>query len=648
MKKINESIMYLYKSYLVENKVEKYTPDIDVLQKGILIDTNCPKEVKKLAINIWGKDGYLLNQTFHKSINTVIETSMEDLIIDQIIHYITTYGFKELDIYNKDKVYIPNEKLELPDVIENIELTIINQITKDELKDKLWNLITSSIPLSSKTVEHIITLSDYLDVNKENINRVTNKEVKIALYDKLKIIPSDNIEFLRYLIYKVTKKTLLIKDKETMNILNNSDKKISLELIKAYQDEYGLIPLSEIFNRYKPLFLSLKTSKSIKTFIDDKEVIEERKLTKTEIELNSIINKISKLSKEYHKPFIPNDLDRFIIWYKDNCNKKDFIKTFKDKIKDETIWRIIKLRNYISLINNNTNERVYKIRNGRVWITNKEEDFAFDQEISNILDNIIISRLKNKVLNKKIYLEDNVNILIPQSEKQFVGNIPFSSSIEIEKDNLLVGIHWFNIDEEQVDLDLKIISNEYTIGWDASYKEGDKLVFTGDVTDAPLPLGASEYIYIDKSISNTIFSLKVNNYTGNLNDIEYDIIIAKKSNKELETNYIVDPKDIIIKIPKNIIEANKLEHSLGNIIIEDNKIKIVFTDLSTSNKITAENTSIEEILRNYLKQESKFKCNLKDYLERSGASLTNNDEDADINLSIENLNKNTIIDLFKD
>ena len=31
-------------------------------------------------------------------------------------------------------------------------------------------------------------------------DKMANKEVKIALYDKLKIIPSDNIEFLRYLL----------------------------------------------------------------------------------------------------------------------------------------------------------------------------------------------------------------------------------------------------------------------------------------------------------------------------------------------------------------------------------------------------------------------------------------------------------------
>ena len=217
----------------------------------------------------------------------------------------------------------------------------------------------------------------------------------------------------------------------------------------------------------------------------------------------------------------------------------------------------------------------------------------------------------------------------------------------IKKDNLLVGIHWFNVNDESVDLDLKVISNEYSIGWDSSYKEGDKLVFTGDITDAPYPNGASEYIYIDKTIGNTIFSLKVNNYTRNTDNVEYDIIIAKKNKDKLTANYIVNSQEILIKIPNNTIEKEKCEHSLGNIVINDDNIKLIFTDLNTSNRITASNSIYEEILRNYLKEENNTKCMLKDYLKLAGAKITRNKDKADIDLSIDALDKNILIDLLK-
>lgn len=633
MKEIDKSIMVLYKAYLTNRQNKKYIVDTTSLRKGILINDKCSNKIKKLAIDIWGKDGFLLNQTFHKSLKTVIDSDIESLFINQIIHYITTYGYESIGIYNKDTVFIPNEKLEIPDIKDDIELINITAITKEELKEKLLSLITSSIPLSKQTIECISNLTDYLDINKDNIDIIKNKELKNVFYDKLGIIPKDNIEFIRYFIYKLTNNTLLIKDKETIELLKVSDKNTALKLLKKYKDSYGLIPLAEIFNRYKPFFLSLKTKESI--------------IKKKNKELNKIINKISKLSKKYHKPFISNDLDNFIEWYEINNNKSNFIDLLNEKLEKENIWRIIKLRNYINLNNSGITSRVYKIRNGRTWITSKYSSVKVKKEVLDILDNIIINKLKSNIDGKKVYLDSNIDLIIPSSEKQFVGNIPFSSMIKIDKDDLLVGIHWLNVEDNRVDLDLKIISNDYSIGWDARYKKDDMLVFTGDMTDAPFPNGASEYIYINKLIDNTTFSLKVNNYTSNVDNIEYDLIIAKKNKDKIIKNYIVDPSDIIIKIPNNKIELGKSENSLGNIIVDGNTIKVILSNLSTSNKKTSANNSLESIVRSYLKEENIFKCKLKDFIIKSGGIITNNRNDADIDLSINQLNKDSIINLFK-
>ncbi|MBR2828881.1 MAG: hypothetical protein IKE70_06600 [Bacilli bacterium] len=639
MNKKKESIMYLYKSYLTKEKNEKFTPNKEALKKGIIINNNCSKSILSLAINTWGIDNYLLNQTFHKSFDTVVQTPIEELWIQQIIHYITTYGFEELDLYSKDTVYIPKEKLEVPDLKENIKLINITPITKEELKNKLWELLTSNIALSKKKIECIIKLVEYLDITKENINKVNNKEVKTALYDKLNIIPENNLEFLRYIIYKQTRRTLLIKDKETIDSLKKSNKEEALNLFYQYKDQYGLIPLSEIFNRFKKLFISLKTSSEKEIYNDNHtKIVEPYEQSQEELELNKIINKISKLSKKYHKPLKSNPLDNIL-----TIDKESFHKL----LEKESIWRIIKLKNYLSFMNNNITERVYKIRNGKVWITNNYKDVSVDQQLIDTLDNIIINKLKEKVFHKKIYLDDFLNLSLPTSEKQFVGNIPFSSKLSIDKDNILVGIQWFNVKDDRVDLDLKIISNEYTIGWDANYKSDDKLIFTGDVTDAPLPNGAAEYIYIDKSINNTIFSLKINNYTKNISDIEYNLVVAKAKRENIKNNYIVNPNDIIVKIPKNNLEKDKIEHSLGSIVIHDNKIELIFTDLTTSNNRTSCDSNLEEILRNYLLKENNNKCLLRNYLIQAGAIITEDKNSLDIDLSINHLNKNSLIELLK-
>ena len=74
------------------------------------------------------------------------------------------------------------------------------------------------------------------------------------------------------------------------------------------------------------------------------------------------------------------------------------------------------------------------------------------------------------------YINEFIELSLPTSEKQFVGNIPFSSKLVLDKDNVLVGIQWFNVKNGRVDLDLKIISNECVIGWNADYKNGEKLI----------------------------------------------------------------------------------------------------------------------------------------------------------------------------
>ena len=635
MNKTDESIMYLFKSYLAEAKDMNITPNKESLKRGIIINNNCSESIISLAIDTWGIDGYLLNQTFHKSLDKVAKTPTEELYIQQLIHYITTYDFEKHNIYSEDAVYIPKEILQIPELNNAIKLVYIAPITKVELKHKLWSLLTSNLALSKNTIECIINLAEYLEVTKENINAINNKEVKTALFDKLNIVPENNLEFLRFLIYKLTGRTLLIKDPATINSLKESNKKEALRLLNKYKDQSGLIPLSEIFNRFKKLFVSLKTSNKKMVFGNTLEPYEQ---TEEELELNSLINRISKLSKKHHKPLRLNPLDNILTVDNDSLN---------EILAKESIWRIIKLKNYLSFINNHTTERVYKIRNGKAWITNNYKDISVNKYLTDTLDNIIVDKLKEKVANKKIYLDNFLDLSLPTSEKQFVGNIPFSSQLKVAKDNILIGIQWFNTKGKRVDLDLKVISNEYTIGWNADYKSGDKLIFTGDVTDAPLPKGAAEYIYIDKSIGDTIFSLKINNFTNNLSDVEYNLIIARAKKENLSKNYIVNPNDIIVKIPKNIIEKDKSEHSLGCVIVDYDKIEFIFTDLTTSNARISGNNNLEEILRNYLTQESKNKCLLRDYLFRAGAIITEDKDNADIDLSINNLNKSSLVEILK-
>ena len=111
------SVLRLFKGFIgVDSK--DYIED--GFKYGLLVPKSAPEEVFKEAVKLYGKDGEKWNQTFHKSWEKVEKAPIEQLVLEQIVHYITTYGFEELGIYDKNSVYIPKEKLEIPELDKDI------------------------------------------------------------------------------------------------------------------------------------------------------------------------------------------------------------------------------------------------------------------------------------------------------------------------------------------------------------------------------------------------------------------------------------------------------------------------------------------------------------------------------------------------
>ena len=220
-------------------------------------------------------------------------------------------------------------------------------------------------------------------------------------------------------------------------------------------------------------------------------------------------------------------------------------------------------------------------------------------------------------------MPNKIDYKLPQSEKQYVGNIPFGSSITLDKQSLVFGIHWNNVKDEKgierrVDLDLHLNSKQYNIGWNGSYKD-DEIIFTGDMTNAPLPNGASEYIYLGNSIKDTLFNFKINNYTRDVGPIPYEIIIGIANPDDLKhnKNFVIDPNNIIMKIPMEM-ELGQSEQVVGVVDVSEYDIKLIFTDLTTSNLPVSRNNKADNIIREYIKEYSKCQLSLKDILFSCG------------------------------
>jgi len=587
-----------------------------------------------------------MNSAFHKSWQKIKETDIEQLVVEQIAHYLTTYGKEQPEEYIEEKgaqwgvdnlggkiiglkdfesnkvggdyVYIPNEKLEVPGMKEDINLVIIKGYTKKELKEKLLKLLDAGVALKEDTIKDVIEVSLFLELNEKDIENIKNKEVKSALYDYLNLVPENPVEFLRYIIFKSTEKTLLIKDSSTIEKIKESKNLNIINLFTKYDSKCGLERLAEIFYRFKPIFLAFRTN---------------TKLKKT-------INKIRRLAVKYHKPMPEDYLNE--ITAKIKKGEEIDKKKLEEELDRVNTFRKIRLAYALKFRTKNADSILYRIRNNKSYAT----DFNFEHKtmakrILEIVLNSISKDVSKNVKGKKVFIPENINYSLPATEKQFTGNFPSGSFVSIPKD-MVFGIHWENQDSHTIDLDLSVISDNEKFGWDSSYRsEGKDVLFSGDVTDASE--GASELFYVKKQVKNALI-LVVNyyNYDENI-EVPFKIIVAKEQVSDLKKNYMVDPNNVIAATESKIDQKQKV---LGLLVTTTNECKFYFAETYLGKSITSSNSEFMENSRKYLFDFYQDTINLKDILIKAGAKIVKERGKSDIDLSPESLEKDSILKLI--
>lgn len=654
-----KSIIKLFKAVpIVEKKrVENGSLLAQTLPKGFLFSPEViynysEEELKQLIPVIEteiGLTGEQLNASFHKSWDKVKNAPLFQLWLEQIFHYITTYGYEELGVYDKDSVYIPNEKLNIPEIKEGIVLTVIKGYTKDELKEKLLCLLNQGVALSEDTVKDVVEVAIFVGIQKQDVEQIRNKETKVILYDHLSMVPESPLEFLRFVLYKAIGKTLLIKNMETINAIkavkipglrcsNEMNQKMIavVKLFYAYKNTYGLEKLASIFHRFKPLFLAFKV-----------------------YGLESVINRIRKLADRYHEPL-----------------QSDFLNSVTSLLKQGKIISEGEMNEHLSKVNpfrkirlayalkyriKNSDSIMYKIRNGKGYAT----DFVFSngqvEEVYNIVRKSIVEDLRRNIEGKKVFIPKNIVYAVPATEKQFTGDFPSGTYVTVPKD-MVVGVHWENKDSIKIDLDLSLVNLSRKIGWDKHYRTED-ILFSGDLTDAPLPRGASELFYVSGQGENSyIMYLNFYNYDYSVSsemgsiEIPYKILIAESPREKLKyeekrgvgmwskENYTVDPNDVICTTKAKIKNKQKM---LGLIKVYPNECRFYFAETMIGKSITSGRAEYSPHVFKYIDNFYTDTIDLNTLLVDAGAILTSIKEEVDIDLSYETLEKDTIIRLFR-
>ena len=649
------SVLKLFKGYIGEksDQIRK-----EGLKYGLLISDSASDEVFAQAVKLYGKDGEKWNQSFHKSWHKVASAPIEELVYEQLINYLTTYGFEDLGIFSHEAVYVPKEKLEIPELKEDIKLISIRAYTEEEVKDKLMSLLSSGISLSKDTISCIVDLSALID--KDRLEEVKNREARIALYDVFSMAPEDPDEFLRFVIYKTSGSTLKIQDDETIVALKTVSRKALLELFDRYlreEKEKKLRRLASIFYRNKRLFLAMKTASPDGLSVMSDLYYRIKEILKSEEdevkEVNHLINRIRKMAVEYHQPLALNKLDRLTA-------PSTFIseEELKSALNRITVYRQIRILNGLLYALDKNKSIVYKIRNGKSFATERdlldEEGYKLIEKRCEIVKQHLYDRLRPQLKDKKVYLPEDLSYKASTSEKQFVGNFPCGSAFKCDCDSdVIVGIHWTNLKAEdgdtRVDLDLHMQNLNMSFGWNSAYRDNEsEIYYSGDMTDAPAPTGASELFYISKRAEDA-FMFSVNNYTDNTEKIAFEVVIAKADAsidpQNIDENYVLDPNDIIAAIPMEMASDQDLMR-MGFIYFENNEIRMVFDSFNGGRSIISRNDDpVFYNTFNYIRRYQKTSLSLEELFKECGVCFAEKEE-ADYDLSLEALNKDTIIAIF--
>ena len=561
-----------------------------ISEKGFIVEPNA-LWAKDRIISYYKQcklDGKDLNKTFHKSWEKVRNSSRYELLLEQIHHYISTYGSNF-----QDEIYIPSEILNIPNT--KVVFKVIKAFSSKEMTDRCLNMLCSGIALNEDTINDLLSvLVDELKYSFTGQEGIKNKEAVIKIADLYGVLPTDTMEFFRYSIYRATGESLLIKNTKTIDQIKKSNYNPAIHF-----QQHGLDKLATIFNRFKPLFLAFKHK------------------------CPAVINKISKLSKTHHVPLVQNSL---------NLATQRLLTT-RDKswCDNATPFALFKAMTAIHSRLHGQDTFCYRIRNGKSFVKQNN-----NCELPILAKNYIFLtdylRQRFDLSNIKIFLPKDVEYAVPTSEKMFVGYIPTGTKFYGNK--LVVGIYWED-EWGAMDLDLSAISiSGDKIGWNRAYSNKN-LTYSGDITSAPN--GAVEYLHAHQGLDQP-YLVQNNVYCGQDNS-GYKIIVGKGS--KVSKSYIMNPNKVMLDVKT---ETPQRQTIVGLFLPElSNKQSFVLLNVGAGRLRISYGKSLG---CSALYQQYKNPFNFTELLNLLQTRIVDNLEDADYDFSLKELNKDSFTNLF--
>lgn len=603
------------KFHILVNETTPTTEDyktnfISLLKNGIVLSNpkKATKQNTQMLINLFGINTQAVNSTFFRNFEEI--ESLSDLTkhILQFINYLTI---------NNEGIpsFIPNGKPEAVEYIKN-NFTVIEVISEADFKQKVLDLINSGAALSD--VESIFSIFEFF--NWDFIES-KNKEFNIRYYVKNNIIVEDIDTFFACLYCILSDKTTFVKNDFfdiTLTISPNIKK--AIQFIKNYTEQYGVLKFASNIRRYRDVLLFLRSE--------------------GDEEYKPLFNKILRLNKKFNNP------KTYPISTKLSDTNFTISQEDLDKyLESANIYQLIRYYNILTSSitqNGKSFPYVYKIRNGKTFVKTEEKHknipLLFERR------NSVLSAIKKKYdfTGMKFYIPKNQKIGMPTSEKNFIGDIPFGSSITMDK-KFNFGIYWQGRSNQHIDFDLSFAEDSGEVAsWDNDYNIEDSLYFSGDMTSLNENGFASEVFAVkDSSISgfftNTLFS------NSGITPYEYTFFISSYNKDNVN---IIDNGDKIYLSGKSSLDESNSETIA---YLQDNTVYFISNGFGTGR---VANYSLINNMREFYANKLNNMMTLNKlipYLNGKVIEEYRESEDNDniINLDLTNITIEKVTSLFK-
>lgn len=605
----------LFKALPVKQRTNSFSTNY--IEHGVLVEDSVVLAYGKSKIDEFVKQlvptDSQINKTFHKSWKKVRDASIEQLVAEQLIHYFTTYGLESLGLYNEDTVYLPNEQLELEGT-GGVTFYVLRGITPDEVAKSVQRIISSGMALSDDDLNSLVAVIKDQKLSPDP-STSNNREMAVRLYDMLNITPENPVEYLRLQVYHATESTLLIKSSDAIKAIKGAG--IINNVFERYEKAHGLAGLASIFYRFKPLFLAFKNPLSAST-----------------------VNSIRRLAVKHHKP-MPEDYLASVT--KNLRNGTLDIDKLRASLTKANVFRKVKLAQALRFYENKSASGVvYSVRNGKSFTTTMKPIGDATEATMAVMESMA-ENLKH-LRGKQVYMD--VGLVVPTSGKMFCGDIPFGSYFST-KDSLVVGVCWKDTPGQRVDLDLSMVSITGKTGWDGSYRN-ENFLFSGDITSAPN--GATEAFLIRANAKDGTYLLNLNYYNGygEDNEVPFTSFVTEENEyKRMDNNAMVS-QDNMLFWAESTIDAKRKQKSIGVLKIKDGVKTFHVFESKMGNSISAYNDDKSANMISFYDKYLESLVDMRSLLKWVGAEIVSDPKEADIDLSMRSLTKDTLIELLTD